>query len=279
MSHQEPGIPTSLYGIIGMPLGHSLSPLIHNRALALTGQSGVYMAWEISPQALAGFITAARTLPISGVSVTIPHKQAVMPLIDGLSSRAKAVGAVNTLHWQDGKLLGDNTDVSGFLAPLRKLPAPPESALVLGVGGAARAVFAGLAELGVKNILACARDENKAQKPCADFKARFVPWSGRTGAVRQSQLIVNATPLGMSGAYQDLSPLDGICLSPNQTIYDLVYNPLRTALLKQAGDHGCRTIDGLEMFTAQAAGQFRLWTGQNFPEQEISRLLVSRLEG
>jgi len=279
MSHQEPGIPTRLYGIIGMPLGHSLSPLIHNRALALTGQPGVYMAWEIAPDALGGFITAVRTLPISGASVTIPHKQAVMPLIDGQSARAKAVGAVNTLYWNGGKILGENTDVTGFIAPLLKLPAPPESALVLGVGGAARAVFAGLAELGVKKILACARDENKAQKPCTDFNARFVPWSGRAGAVKKSQLIVNATPLGMSGAYQDLSPLDGICLSPNQTVYDLVYNPLRTILLKQAEDHGCRTIDGLEMFIAQAAAQFRLWTGQDFPKREITRLLATRLEG
>lgn len=276
--NEAPGIPAELYGIVGMPLAHSKSPLIHNHALKLTGLPGTYLAWEIEPRGLAGFVDTARSMPISGVSVTIPHKQAIMPLLDGLTPRAQAVGAVNTLFWQGPKLMGDNTDVAGFLAPLRKLSWVPESALVLGVGGAARAVFAGLADLGVKNVLACARDAVKAQKPCDDFNARFVPWADRAQALSKAALIVNATPLGMSGKFQDLSPLEDACLSPNHIVYDLVYNPLRTKLHEQAESHGCRTIDGLEMFTAQAAEQFRLWTGRRFPVREIKRLLAEELE-
>lgn len=275
---EAPGIPAELYGIVGMPLAHSKSPLIHNRALKLTGLPGTYLAWEIEPEGLANFVDTVRSMPISGVSVTIPHKQAVMPLLDGLTLRAQAVGAVNTLFWHNQELMGENTDVAGFLAPLKNLPSVPESALVLGVGGAARAVFAGLADLGVKNVLACARDENKAQKPCADFNARFVPWDKRAQALSEVTLVVNATPLGMSGKYQDLSPLDDICLSPKHIVYDLVYNPLRTKLLEQAENHGCRAIDGLEMFTAQAAEQFRLWTGHPFPMREITKLLAEELE-
>jgi shikimate dehydrogenase len=266
-------IPRELYGVVGFPLAHSLSPLVHNKAFEITEIPAAYMSWEKSPDELPGFIDAVRSLPVQGLSVTIPHKQAVIEHLDDLSENARAVGAVNTLYWRDERLIGDNTDVAGFLSPLRRLPSKPASALVLGVGGAARAVFKGLADLGVEKTLASARDERKAKKPCSEFGVRFVPWEDRAEAAAEAELIVNATPLGMAGGLKNESPLARACLSPNHTVYDLVYNPLRTRLIEQAENHGCRTIEGLDMFTAQAAEQFLLWTGRELPEPEIAALL------
>jgi shikimate dehydrogenase len=275
-------IPERLYGITGMPLGHSLSPLIHNRAFELSGLPAVYMAFEKSPAELPALMDCVRNLPVNGLSVTIPHKRAVIEHLDFLTGNATAAGAVNTVYWDGGSLVGENTDVEGFLAPLRKLAKAPASALILGAGGAARAVFKGLADLGVEKVLASARDAGKAEKPCSEFGAGFVPWNERLDALSEADLIVNATPLGMSGGHENASPLDDpgreACLSPNQVVYDLVYNPLRTKLLQDAELQGCRTIEGLDMFVGQAAEQFRLWTGREFPAAEITALISSRLK-
>jgi shikimate dehydrogenase len=275
-------IPERLYGITGMPLGHSLSPLIHNRAFELAGLPAAYMAFEKSSAELPALVQAVRNLPVHGLSVTIPHKRAVIEHLDYLTGNATAVGAVNTVYWEGGSLVGENTDVAGFIAPLRELDPAPASALVLGAGGAARAVFKGLADLGVEKVLASARDAGKAEKPCSEFGAGFVPWDERLDALAEADLIVNATPLGMSGGHENASPLDDpsreACLSPNQVVYDLVYNPLRTKLLKDAESQGCRTVEGLDMFVGQAAEQFRLWTGREFPAAEIAALISSRLK-
>ena len=128
--------PTALYGIIGHPLGHSLSPALHNWAFARAGLPGVYMAWPLVPESLAEFFSAVRVLPIRGGNITLPHKVEAMALLDEISPRAGRVGAVNVFYWKDGRLCGDNTDVAGFLAPLRKKRVA--SALVLGAGGASR---------------------------------------------------------------------------------------------------------------------------------------------
>jgi len=233
------------------------------------------MAWPTPKERLGDFIVSARTLPISGVSVTIPHKQKVMGFLDGVSDRAKAVGAVNTLYWQEGALLGENTDVYGFMGPLKGLSRMPGSALVLGSGGAARAVISGLKELGVREIFAANRTHERALSLARDFGISAVPWEDRHKCV--AELLVNATSLGMAGDEQDLSPLSETCLSPNQTVYDLVYNPLQTRFLRDAEHSGCRTIDGLSMFIHQAAAQFRLWTGKDFSLDQGTALLASIL--
>lgn len=269
-------IPDRLYGIIGHPLSHTLSPLLHNWGFSLHGLSDVYMAWPLPPDELPRFMAAVHILPIHGVSVTIPHKQAVMPYCDVLSSRAQAVGAVNTLYWYQGALHGENTDVTGFLAPLRHRAGRYDEALVLGAGGAARAVVAGLVELGVAHIRITNRSPEKAVALAEAFGVEVVPWSERAAAV--CGLVVNTTPCGMSGSQAHESPLPASAFKGRGLAYDLVYNPLATPFLADAKAAGWDVQDGLAMFVAQGCEQFRLWTGFELPEAE-ARLLIARALG
>ncbi|WP_461210837.1 shikimate dehydrogenase [Desulfocurvus sp. DL9XJH121] len=264
-----------LYGIVGHPLGHSMSPALHNWALKERGLPGEYRAFPTPPGDLPAFMERVRAEPVAGLSVTIPHKLAVLDFVDGTSERVRAVGAANTLYWRDGRLLAENTDVHGFLAPLSALGEVPASALVLGAGGAARAALAGLRELGTKDVAVSNRNPAKAEVLAAEFKAQAIPWEERADA--DAALVVNATPLGMRGEREALSPWpDERPLRAGQTAYDLVYNPVDTVFLGQARAAGCRAIDGLTMFLHQALEQFRLFTGQSFDLSE-ARILVSNL--
>ncbi len=264
-----------LYGIIGHPLGHSLSPLLHNWMLARAGHPGVFEAWPTPPEDLVKFVKRVRALPVHGLAVTIPHKTAVLPLLDGLTDEARAVGAVNTLFWREGALWGHNTDVTGFLAPLRDFCAKngtPRSALVLGAGGAANAVLYGLQSLGIKDIRFAARNERSGLDLAARFGAVFTLWEER--AANPAQIVVNATPLGMAGgAGEGESPLSVAEFSalnegfaPDDCLaYDLVYNPLQTPFLLAAEAAGRAAQEGLTMLAAQGLAQFELWTGLNAP--------------
>ncbi|BBD09395.1 shikimate dehydrogenase [Desulfovibrio ferrophilus] len=265
-----------LFGIIGHPLGHTMSPPLHNWGFETIGFEGEYRAFPTTPDELPAFMEQVRSLPISGLSVTIPHKVAVQPFLDGLSERVLAVGATNTLYWSGKRLLGENTDVYGFMAPLTQLATRPKSALVLGAGGAARAVIAGLLEIGVSEIVVSNRSADKATDLAAEFSVNTHDWTDRQSV--QAELIVNTTPLGMKGERVDQNPLPHeLCLSHNQTLYDLVYNPTRTKFLQQGEENGCRTIDGLTMFVHQAVEQFRLWTGQTFDLGEARKLITGML--
>jgi shikimate dehydrogenase len=263
-----------LYGITGFPLGHSLSPVLHNHALAQAGIAGAYLAWPLDAGRMPDFVNAVRTLHIQGVSVTIPHKEAILPLLDRLTARARALGAVNTLYWDEDCLCGDNTDVEGFVAPLcgRSL----SSALVLGAGGAARAALAGLRELGLPAVAVCNHHRERAQKLAEEFGVQRVDWEDRVAY--EADLVVNATPLGMRGAHEGHSPLPPEAFIRGQAgsrlAYDLIYTPLTTRFLAEAEAAGWRTQDGLAMFIAQAQAQFRLWTGQVFSEKEARALLL-----
>lgn len=266
-----PMIPQKIYGVLGHPVAHSLSPALHNWAFHELGIPAAYIAFDKSSEELPDFLAAVRSLPLAGLSVTIPHKVAVMAALDGVSDLARRVGAVNTLYWDGNRLLGENTDIAGFLEPLQAFGRVPGSALVLGAGGAARAVLAGLLDLGVPRVALSNRTPDKAEALAAEFGVQLVPWDDRRNA--DAELVVNTTPLGMAGERQELSPWADICMSPTQTAYDLVYNPQTTKFLADAEGMGCRTIDGLTMFVAQARAQFRLWTGQDFPALPARRLL------
>lgn len=262
-----------LLGIIGHPLSHTLSPVLHNWAFRELGIDASYHTWDTPEDRLAAFLTALRTLPIHGASVTIPHKEAVIPLLDHLTKAARDIGAVNTLYWQDGGLWGDNTDVTGFMAPLQERMAAPGTALVLGAGGAARAAVCGLHQAGWR-ILISARTENRADRLAHAFRAAHVPWADRHAS--RPDLLVNTTPLGMSGPFQALSPwkesLKGISL-----VYDLVYNPRDTPLLLQAARQGVDILHGLPMFVHQGLAQFERWTGGRFPLPQAMALLEDTL--
>ncbi len=270
-------LPTRLYGIVGHPLGHTLSPLVHNWGFRHFGIPGVYLAWPVEPGRLADFVTAVRVLGIAGVSVTIPHKTAIMPLLDDITDRAAKVGAVNTLYWREGRLCGENTDVAGFIRPFVERGIRPASALVLGCGGAARAAVAGLRELAVPDVRVSNRTPGRAEGVCRDFGVAFVPWEKRGEFA--AGLVVNTTPLGMLGQNEGLSPMPAEALGPTGLAYDLVYNPYATRFVRDAAAAGAGVIVGLEMFFWQAVEQFRLWTGRALPRDEAWELLRAALEG
>ena len=265
------------YGITGWPLGHTMSPTLHNWGFGQLSIDASYSAWPVGPDDLATFMGQVRTRPISGLSVTIPHKQTIMKFLDHMTDRAKAVGAVNTLYWDGDTLCGENTDVIGILAPLKNLDARPLSAMVLGAGGAARAALAGLKEMGIPNIAIANRTKVKGEALAADFGVACVDWDARMDA--SWGLICNTTPLGMSGDMENATPWDRNRFSPDTIAYDIVYNPLETRFLREAKAAGCATISGLEMFLHQGLAQFRLWTGQDMDETGARTLLFTALNG
>lgn len=267
---------TRAFGIIGWPLGHTMSPALHNWGFAQLGLDARYEPWPLQPEDLPAFMERVRETPIHGLSVTIPHKRAVMPFLDRVSDRAEAIGAVNTLYWDYGELCGENTDVVGVVAPLRTLDPLPRSALVLGAGGAARAAVAGFLELGLE-VAVSNRTQAKGESLAADFGVPCVDWDARMDD--EWGLVCNTTPLGMSGGLADRTPFDADRLGPDAVAYDIVYNPLKTRFLAEAEAAGRRTISGLEMFLHQGLAQFRLWTGRDMDEDGARALLLATLAG
>ncbi|TVM35867.1 shikimate dehydrogenase [Oceanidesulfovibrio marinus] len=270
-------VPERVCGLIGHPVRHSMGPALHNWALQRADLPWVYMAWDVDPDDLGRMMDAVRLLPIAGLSVTIPHKVAVMEYLDGVSERARKVGAVNTLHWHGTKLLGENTDVDGFLAPLEAMGKAFDSAMVLGAGGAARAALTALQHLGIPDIRITNRTRSKAEALAADFGVDVVDWEARTKS--PAALLVNTTSLGMSGDHVEDTPWPAEAFPAECTAYDIVYNPLRTRFLREARDAGCAVVDGLNMFVHQGLAQFRLWTGQSFPTDLARTLLLEQLRG
>ena len=256
-----------LYGVVGDPLGHSLSPALHNWGFSLGRIPGVYMPFAKNAAELPGFVTAIRTLPFHGVSVTLPHKSTIIPHLDGVSERAARIGAVNTLHWKDGRLIGENTDILGVLTPLYGKPL--RKTLVLGAGGASLAVLSALEELNTKHIIVALRDPAKFPQIAARPNVELVPWDDRVSYMDESlDLVLNTTPIGMAGHSPDESPVPTEAwrrVSMSCTAFDLVYNPLVTRFLRDASAAGLHLQDGLDFFVAQGLEQFRLWTGLMLP--------------
>lgn len=261
------------YGIIGWPLGHSKSPLLHNWGLKESGLPGAYAPWPTEPAKLKVFMAEVRARRIKGVSVTIPHKLAVLPYLDGLTERAQKVGAVNTLFWQDGKLMGDNTDVAGIVAPLLEHKESLASALVLGAGGAARAACAALAELGVAEVAVANRTRAKAEALAKDFNVVVVDWEAR--ASRPWDLLLNTTPLGMQGDKEGESPWPAEAFAGVKLVFDLVYNPIRTRFMQDAQAAGVACVSGLSMFLHQGLAQFEIWTGKQLNANRARQLLMA----
>jgi shikimate dehydrogenase len=261
---------TALAGVLGDPVRHSLSPAMHNAALRALELDWVYLALPVPAAALATVVPALAAMDCRGLNVTLPHKHAVATLAEELTPLARRVGAVNTLvRRPGGGWRGTNTDLEGFLAPLRERPGPPpRRAVVLGCGGSARAVVAGLVELGVERISVVGR----RTEALAAFVAACAAWApALAGAPRQdaaaliaaSDLLVNTTPVGMAPAMGcPLEEPELEALRPGTTVYDLIYTPRPTTLLRQAELRGCAGIDGLEMLVRQGAASLRLWTGR-----------------
>jgi shikimate dehydrogenase len=257
--------------LVGWPVAHSLSPPMQDAAFAACGLPWRYELWPTPPDALATTITGLRRVGVAGANVTVPHKTAVLPLLDDLSAAARRLGAVNTIVHDGERLVGHNTDVTGFWAALEEAGGlnPGSRAVVLGAGGAARAVYWALHEHAVpttvlaRNVGAAAAlltltDRGDGQAGTLDSITLRLALEGAT-------LLVNTTSAGM-WPQADESPLPpGMTLPSSLLVYDLVYRPRRTRLLAQAAAAGCRTLDGLGMLLHQGAAAFTLWTGEPAP--------------
>jgi shikimate dehydrogenase len=270
-------------GLIGYPLGHSLSPKIHTAALKACSLEGDYSLFAIHPddkQGLKDLLARVRSGEITGLNVTIPHKQNVIELMDELTPTAKAIGAVNTIHLRENQLIGDNTDALGFLSDLKKFIGNGElemgkSALVLGAGGSARAVVYALVNDGWNVTISARRIEQAAQLTLS-FKNHDLRFTDTISNLELSNidLLVNTTPIGMTPNI-DQSPLhEKLLLPSNAFIYDLVYNPRETKLVKDALAQGLQATTGLGMLIEQAALAFELWTGCNPPRNILYTSVV-----
>jgi len=265
---------TRVAAVIGDPVRHSLSPAIHNAAFAAAGLDWVYVAFEVPAGRGAEAVRAMDVLGIDGLSVTMPHKAEVAGAVDGLTSAAVALGAVNCVVRRNGRTTGHSTDGDGFLWGLRDdLSVDPAGlrCVVLGAGGAARAVVLALAGAGAAAVSVVNRTQDRAVRAAA--LAGAVGSVGGAESVADADLVVNATPVGM-GDDAGL-PLDPSLLSPGQTVVDLVYHPASTPLLEAAASRGARTGNGLPMLVGQAAAAFTLWTGEVAPVQAMAAAVAA----
>jgi len=261
--------------LLGNPVDHSLSPLIHNAALKHLDLAIHYEARKVSRPELEAVVNSIDGHHILGGNVTLPYKQDVIGMVDSMTTTAHAVGAVNTIYRVRGRLVGDNTDVTGFVGPLQDLDFKGKTVLILGAGGGARAVaYAALQRLDAKLVLVAARNLETAR---AINGVEACSWDDRAQAAAEASLIVNATPLGMHPNSWD-SPLPhDLEWRSDQVAYDLVYNPTDTNFLIDARAGGAVGIGGLAMLIGQAAASFQLWTGYVMPVEVVKKAVASHL--
>lgn len=279
MSSQLSG-KTTVVGLIGWPVGHSVSPAMHNAAFAHLGLDWCYVPLPVAPQEVAAAVTGVRALGMAGANVTVPHKQAVMPYLDALSPAAAAIGAVNTLIvTADREIIGDNTDAPGFIADLRAHGVDPagKRVLILGAGGSARAVVYGLLDAGCSRIVIANRTLARSQAIIDDYAPHFpsVPMQScglpddLADIAAATDLVVNCTSLGMTPSVDTTPWQPDLPFRPNQVVYDLVYNPAQTRLLAQAEHDGATVIGGIGMLVYQGAIAFERWTGLAAPVETM----------
>lgn len=281
---------TEIYGIVGNPVKHSLSPFMHNRAFRFHDLNAVYIPFAVKN--LHDFInrmvkteTREIDLNLKGFSVTIPHKQAIIEYLDEIDETAKRIGAVNTVKIENGKLFGYNTDADGFMEPLQNAYGDLRDAkvAVFGGGGAARAVVFALKRAGA-NVTIFARDLKKVEKLAAEFNAELKKISKSEEDQKSKtdfnafDLIVNATPLGTTGKLENETPVFARDIEQVKLVYDLIYNPFETKFIKEAGRANVPTISGLAMLVAQGMKQFEIWTGKPAPMREMSRAALNEIK-
>ncbi len=307
---------TKLLGVIGHPVEHSLSPAMHNAAISHLGVDFVYLPFPVKPGDLKAAVAGFAAIGVRGFSITIPHKQAILPLLSSVSPIARSIGAVNTVYLTDKGWCGTNTDVEGFLAPLQTPPyqggakdatsglesghtavesCPPpyqagarggsdwsqKVAVILGNGGAARAVVAGCAQLGCAEIHVVGRSEQNlgefqqswVNSPMPVQNLQVHTWDKLSMLISQADLLVNTTPVGMY-PQGEKSPIDSGAIdriSAGAIVYDLIYNPNPTQFLKDAQLRGARAIDGLPMLVQQGAAALKIWLDRESVPVDVMR--------
>ena len=260
---------TKNLGVMGWPIAHSLSPVLQNAAIGTAGVDYVYTALPVRPEDLPTAVAGLRALQFCGWNVTIPHKTAIMPLLDAIDEDARIIGAVNTVVNEDGHLTGYNTDVTGFIQALLDAGFAPQgkTAVLLGAGGAARAVIWGLIKAGVAAIHIGVRNPAKIQPLVREFSAYGTltasHWEQEDFAAKllSADLLVNTTPLGMTPQTDAMPPVDWSNVKADAFVYDIIYTPAETRLLREAREHGHRILNGEGMLAGQGAAAFRKWTG------------------
>lgn len=279
---------TKICGIIGDPIEHSISPAMHNAAFKKLGLDYIYLPFRVRAEELAQAVNGLKALNVAGFNVTIPHKVTIIPRLDGLDPLAEKIGAVNTVVNTDGNLWGYNTDAAGFLQPLlaRGIEPGGKNVVVLGAGGASRAIAYILAErdahLTILNRqLELDWAEELAQRIYHDLgkevKVFELCFEHLTTALEGADILVNATSVGMSPHSQE-SLVPAQLLKSDLVVFDIVYNPVRTKLLKEAKAAGARTIEGIDMLVWQGALSFEKWTGQTAPFEVMRKEAIKALE-
>jgi 3-dehydroquinate dehydratase/shikimate dehydrogenase len=282
--HDEINRETVVYGVIGDPIGHTLSPHIHNAALAAAGINAVYVPFRVPAENLDTFIDDCPELGVRGLSVTIPHKENVIKKLNKVDAAVKGIGAANTLVFQPNEILGFNTDyraaVDSLDRAMQQAAAHDRSnfegklVLVLGAGGAARAVTYGVRAKGA-DVVISSRTARRAQALAEKFECKWIDWNNRYGVT--PDVIINCTPIGMHPNV-DETPYDRLHLRPFMVVFDTVYNPESTLFIKEARMQGCTFVTGVEMFIRQASLQFKLFTGQDSP-WELMRDVLKKMTG
>jgi len=264
---------TKYVAIFGDPISHSLSPQMHNAAFNHLGLNMAYLAFKVEQAADAA--TAMRRLGIFGASITVPHKESIIPHLDGLDEMSRAIGAVNTVFAQEGRLLGYNTDWLGVVRAVEQVTdLAGKSCLILGAGGAARAAIYGLQRKSVE-VLLMNRNEARSRSLAAKMNCSFVNWQS-WGQIDVG-LVINATPAGMS-TKGDQSLVPRHWLQAGMVVMDMVYYPVETRLLRDAKAAGCLCVSGLDMLLYQGTAQFEIWTGKEAPVEVMRQTLMESLE-
>ena len=263
---------TAIYGVIANPVAHSMSPAIHNAAFEKAGIDAVYVPFKVDEP--VAFVSAFEAIDVQGYSVTIPHKEAIMPAMDEIDPLAKAIGAVNTVVNRAGRLHGSNTDCTAAVGELEKVTElAGKTALMIGSGGGARAIAFGLRRRGVDLAVTDVVPE-KARKLAEDVGCRWT--RAEDVGTPRVDILLNASPVGMHPNV-DQTPIPRSWLRPGCVVFDIVYNPIETRLLREAREAGCKTAAGFDMFVSQAVAQFELWTRRPAPADVMAEVVRRRL--
>lgn len=274
-----------LYGVIGNPIAHSMSPDIHNAALKDLGLDGHYHAFKVEENSLEDAVKGIRALGVQGINVTVPHKVSIMDHLDHIDESAKVLGAVNTVRREGDKLVGYNTDGEGFVKSLMRIldkPISELSFLMIGAGGAARAIFTTIVRDNPEKFDICNRTIEKAKQlaeSAPSFRnAEVLSIKEAEERLEQYDVMIHTTSVGMYPNVEDI-PLSLQRAASSAVVCDIVYNPIQTSLLKEAKQKGLKTLDGVGMFVEQAALSFRLWTGHEPDVEKMRSIVVEKLGG
>lgn len=274
-----------VYGVIGDPIAHSLSPIMHNQEFEALGIDAKYLPFHVKEKDLADAVKGMKAIGIAGFNVTIPHKEAIIPLLDDIDSLAKAIGAVNTVVRKNDRFIGYNTDGEGFFRALQeewKEEIKNERVLIIGAGGAAKAIYFTLLAKGITRIDICNRSLERAERLVSECpyegKTKILTCNDASKEIGNYDLVIQTTSVGMHPLVHNL-PISLEYLNKNTFVSDIIYNPLETALLKEAKKYGAKVQNGIGMFVYQGALAFEKWTGKAPNIQRMKKTVIKQLRG